>query len=60
LRKVLGAIGARVLDRELPVPHADEQFDADGKLSDPEVRRVLEELLAELVRETQPALALAA
>ena len=33
-RKVLGAIGARVLDRELPVPSADEQFGPDGRLSD--------------------------
>ncbi len=29
-RKVLGATGARVVDRELPVPHADESLDADG------------------------------
>ena len=41
-RKVLGAIGARVLDRELPVPAVHEQFDEQGKLSD-------EELEAELV-----------
>ncbi len=36
-RKVLGAIGARVLDRELPVPSADEQFDAAGRLHDDEL-----------------------
>src|SRR3954447_9462545 len=34
-RKVLSTIGARVLDRELPVPEADERFDADGTLRDP-------------------------
>ena len=41
-RKVLGAIGARVVDRELPVPTVHEQFDEHGRLSD-------EELEAELV-----------
>src|SRR3984957_20236842 len=33
-RKVLGAIGARVVDRELPVPTAHEQFHESGKLLD--------------------------
>jgi chromate reductase len=33
-RKVLGAIGARVVDRELPVPTAHEQFHPTGKLLD--------------------------
>jgi len=33
-RKVLSAIGARVLDVEVPVPNADEQFHPDGRLSD--------------------------
>ncbi|MCW2995503.1 MAG: NADPH-dependent reductase [Conexibacter sp.] len=33
-RKVLGAIGARVLDLELAVPTAHEQFDAAGRLTD--------------------------
>jgi chromate reductase len=36
-RKVLSAIGARVLDVELPVPHADQQFRPDGRLSDSEI-----------------------
>ncbi len=36
-RKVLGAIGARVIDRELPVPSVHEQFDDDGRLSDSEI-----------------------
>lgn len=47
-RKVLGAIGARVLDRELPVPSADEQFASDGRLSDDELEREIVDLLAAL------------
>ncbi len=47
-RKILSTIGARVVDRELPVPEADERFDADGRLRDPEVEAQLSELLADL------------
>ena len=32
LRKVLGALGARVLDVELALPHAHENFDEQGRL----------------------------
>jgi chromate reductase len=48
LRKVLASIGARVLDRELPVPTAAEAFDAQGRLRDPELESQLRELLAAL------------
>ncbi len=37
LRKVLAALGARVLDLELPVPHAHTRFD-EGGLTDDEIR----------------------
>jgi chromate reductase len=47
-RKVLQTIGARVVDRELPVAEADERFDADGRLEDPELRELYAEILAEL------------
>jgi chromate reductase, NAD(P)H dehydrogenase (quinone) len=47
-RKILSTIGARVVDRELPVPEAAERFDADGTLSDPEVEAQLSELMADL------------
>jgi chromate reductase, NAD(P)H dehydrogenase (quinone) len=36
-RKVLSAIGARVIDRELPIPTAHEQFHETGRLSDAEL-----------------------
>jgi chromate reductase, NAD(P)H dehydrogenase (quinone) len=48
-RKVLGTIGARVIDRELPVPEAPERFDARGRLADPDVEEQLAEIVAELV-----------
>src|SRR5919108_6137690 len=41
LRKVLGAIGARVIDRELPVGLADDAFTPAGRLADSEAELVL-------------------
>jgi chromate reductase, NAD(P)H dehydrogenase (quinone) len=50
LRKALGATGARVIDRELPVANAAVgAFDDRGRLADPELRSELEQILAELV-----------
>jgi len=51
LRKVLGAIGARVIDRELPVGLADDAFNDEGRLADPDQELALADVLAELVRE---------
>jgi chromate reductase len=48
-RKVLGAIGARVLDRELPVPSAEEQFDEAGKLVDSDLEQELGAIVEALV-----------
>jgi chromate reductase, NAD(P)H dehydrogenase (quinone) len=48
-RKVLATIGARVIDRELPVPEAPERFDEAGGLVDADVREVLGEIAGELV-----------
>src|SRR5436305_9908933 len=48
LRKVLGAMGARVTDVELAVGHAGEKVDADGRLVDDEVRQGLREGLGTL------------
>jgi chromate reductase len=58
LRKVLSAIGARVVDRELPVGLAAEAFTADGRLADHDLELVLADLLAELKGQVrEPALA---
>ena len=54
LRKVLGAIGARVVDRELPVGLADDAFTEDGRLADSDLELVLADLLAELAGEASP------
>jgi chromate reductase len=53
LRKALGAAGARVVDRELPVAAADEAFDAEGQLLDPDLTLELESILAELLDEVR-------
>jgi chromate reductase len=47
-RKVLGIIGADVLDGELPVGQASGAFGDDGHLADPDLRGALDELLGVL------------
>jgi chromate reductase len=59
LRKVLGAMGARVTDVELAVGHAAEKFDDEGRLVDQEVRETLREGLATLLAEVEPVAAAA-
>jgi chromate reductase, NAD(P)H dehydrogenase (quinone) len=49
LRKVLAAAGARVLDAELAVGHAQERFDEHGRLADPELRARLRGILDQLM-----------
>jgi chromate reductase len=53
LRKVLSAIGARVIDRELPVGLAADAFTQHGRLADPDLELVLADLLAELQGEVR-------
>lgn len=53
-RKVLSSLGARVIDRELPVTSADEQFDSEGALTDADLSTELGGILAELVAKTAP------
>ncbi len=48
-RKVLGALGARVIDRELPVGSADEVVGEGGSLTGDELEEQLRDLLAALV-----------
>ena len=53
LRKVLAAIGARVVDAEVAVGHAADRFDDDGRLVD-DLREQLAEVVVALVAETAP------
>jgi chromate reductase, NAD(P)H dehydrogenase (quinone) len=48
VKKVLGVIGADVLDGELPVGQASGAFGDDGHLADPDLRNALEELVGVL------------
>jgi len=59
-RKVLSAIGARVVDRELPIATAHEAFGEDGRLADEELQATLAELLDALVGEVEVRLQAAA
>ncbi len=56
LRKILAAIGARVVDAELPVGQAHTRFDEDGRLIDDDLRERLAEVVYSLVDEAVPAL----
>jgi chromate reductase len=49
LRKVLGALSAQVIDRELPVGQADAAIGEDGRLVESELERMYAEQLEELV-----------
>jgi chromate reductase len=53
LRKVLGSAGARVIDRELPVPTAHEAFTDDGALIEREQTSELQAILQELLVEAR-------
>jgi chromate reductase, NAD(P)H dehydrogenase (quinone) len=53
-RKVLGATGARVVDVELPVPHAEAAFAGD-RLADAEVHDNLSGIVAELISAAETA-----
>jgi chromate reductase, NAD(P)H dehydrogenase (quinone) len=59
-RKVLGALGGRVVEAELPIAHADDLM-TDGRLRlPPQQSEQLEELLAELAGAAEEAVELAA
>ena len=59
LRKILGAMGARVADVEIAVGHAPEKFDEEGRLVDDDVRQGLRDALDTLIAEASPRLAAA-
>jgi len=52
VRKVLDAVGARVMEDEVPVGQADEAFSADGSLADPRLGELLAGAVATLVDST--------
>jgi chromate reductase, NAD(P)H dehydrogenase (quinone) len=54
LRKVLAAIGARVVEGEVALGQAATRFDEQGRLVDEEHREQLEEVVANLVAEASP------
>lgn len=49
MRKVLGRIGARVIDEEFPVGQAQEAFLPDGRLKDGDRRAALSDLIDQLL-----------
>jgi chromate reductase len=58
-RKVLGAMGARVVEAELPIGHAEELRDGNQLKLEPNQSEQLEEILSQLVASAEPAVALA-
>lgn len=55
LRKSLGLAGARVLDLELAIPKAPDEFGPHGELKDPETRARLAEIVNGLVAHYESA-----
>jgi chromate reductase len=55
LRKVLGAIGARVTEGEVAVGNAGERFDENGRLTEPNLEQEVHEVIATLLAEAQSA-----
>jgi chromate reductase len=60
LRKVLATAGARVVEGEVAVGHADTRFDVHGRLTDENLREQLQEVVAALVAEAAPTVPVAA
>ncbi len=59
LRKVLAAMGARVVEGEVAIGHVADRFDASGRLNDPnleeELGEVVRALIAEALARDRPA-----
>jgi chromate reductase, NAD(P)H dehydrogenase (quinone) len=56
LRKVLGAIGARVTEGEVAVGHAGERFDENARLNEPNLEEEVHEVITTLLADTQAAI----
>jgi chromate reductase len=59
LRKVLGVLGARVVDAEVAIAHAAERFDERGELLDSQALEQLAQAVGNLVREAEVTAGLA-
>jgi chromate reductase len=55
LRKVLGAIGARVTEGEVAVGHAGERFDENGRLNEPNLEQEVHEVVTTLLDDARAA-----
>ena len=53
LRKVLGAIGARVTEGEVAVGRAGERFDDNGRLNEPNLEQEVHEVISTLHADAQ-------
>jgi chromate reductase, NAD(P)H dehydrogenase (quinone) len=55
LRKVLGAMGARMAEGEVAVGHAMDRFDAQGRLNEPNLAEEVREVARTLITEARSA-----
>jgi chromate reductase, NAD(P)H dehydrogenase (quinone) len=55
LRKVLGAMGARVAEGEVAVGHAMDRFDDNGRLNEPNLEAEVREIARTLIAEAETA-----
>jgi chromate reductase len=55
LRKVLGAIGARVTEGEVAVGNAGERVDESGRLNEPNLEQEIHEVIAALLADARSA-----
>jgi len=55
LRKVLGAMGARVAEGEVAVGHAMDRFDSGGRLNEPNLEEEVREVARTLIADTRSA-----
>jgi chromate reductase len=60
LRKVLGTAGARVVEGEVALGHADQHFDGEGRLVDEDRSNELGDVVRALTEEASPRVAAAA
>jgi chromate reductase len=60
LRKILAAMGARVVEGEVAVGHAQDRFDEHGRLNDENLEEQVREVVRNLLVEVKPAEQIAA